>query len=62
MDFKKLRKVVKIALVACVVLCACALLMVGRPLPNGMKLKFNPSGGRYGLCLHEVRLLGPNDN
>lgn len=29
---------------------------------NGMKLKFNPSGGRYGLCLHEVRLLGPSDN
>ena len=24
---------------------------------NGVKLKFNPPGGRYGLCLHEVRLL-----
>ncbi len=29
---------------------------------NGVKLKFNPPGGRYGLCLHEVRLLGPDDN
>ena len=26
---------------------------------NGMKLKINPPGGRYGLCLHEVQLLGP---
>lgn len=25
---------------------------------NGVKLEFNPPGGRYGLCLHEVRLLG----
>jgi hypothetical protein len=25
---------------------------------NGVELKFNPPGGRYGLCLHEVRLLG----
>lgn len=25
---------------------------------NGTELKFNPPGGRYGLCLHEVRLLG----
>jgi len=24
---------------------------------NGVVLKFNPPGGRYGLCLHEVRLL-----
>ncbi len=24
---------------------------------NGMKLGVNPPGGRYGLCLHEVRLL-----
>ena len=23
------------------------------------RLKINPPGGRYGLCLHEVRLLGP---
>jgi hypothetical protein len=29
---------------------------------NGVKLQFNPPGGRYGLCLHEVRLLGPNGN
>ena len=29
---------------------------------NGVKLKFNPPGGRYGLCLHEVRLLGPGKN
>jgi hypothetical protein len=28
---------------------------------NGMKLKFNPPGGRYGLCLHEVRLLAPGE-
>jgi len=26
---------------------------------NGVKLNFNPPGGRYGLCLHEIRLLGP---
>ena len=26
-----------------------------------MKLKFNPPGGRYGLCLHELRLLGPGE-
>jgi len=26
---------------------------------NGVDLKINPPGGRYGLCLHEVRLLGP---
>ena len=26
-----------------------------------MKLKVNPPGGRYGLCLHEVRLLAPGD-
>jgi hypothetical protein len=24
---------------------------------NGIKLRFNPPGGRYGLCLHEVKLL-----
>ena len=29
---------------------------------NGVKLDFNPPGGRYGLCLHEVKLLGPSDN
>ncbi|MBI4580753.1 MAG: hypothetical protein HY718_13685 [Planctomycetes bacterium] len=28
---------------------------------NGMKLKINPAGGRYGLCLHEVRLLKPGE-
>jgi hypothetical protein len=26
---------------------------------NGVKLNFNPPGGRYGLCLHEVKLLKP---
>jgi hypothetical protein len=26
---------------------------------NGVELKVNPPGGRYGLCLHEVKLLGP---
>ena len=26
---------------------------------NGVDLKFNPPGGRYGLSLHEVRLLEP---
>jgi hypothetical protein len=29
---------------------------------NDVKLDFNPPGGRYGLCLHEVKLLGSNDN
>jgi len=29
---------------------------------NGVSLNFNPPGGRYGLCLHEVRLLGPGSN
>ncbi|GAG01095.1 unnamed protein product, partial [marine sediment metagenome] len=29
---------------------------------NGVKLAFNPPGGRYGLCLHEVRLLGLDNN
>jgi hypothetical protein len=29
---------------------------------NGAKLKFNPPGGRYGLCLHEVKLLGVSDS
>jgi len=24
---------------------------------NGVKLEFNPPGGRYGLCLHEMKLL-----
>ena len=28
---------------------------------NGVKLGINPPGGRYGLCLHEVRLLTPQD-
>jgi len=28
---------------------------------NGMKLKINPPGGRYGLCLHEVKLLAPGE-
>ena len=28
---------------------------------NGVKLEFNPPGGRYGLCLHELRLLIPED-
>lgn len=28
---------------------------------NGIPLKFNPPGGRYGLCLHELRLLEPRD-
>ena len=28
---------------------------------NGQKLTFNPPGGRYGLCLHEVRLLKPGE-
>jgi len=28
---------------------------------NGVDLKFNPPGGRYGLCLHEVKLLTPAD-
>jgi hypothetical protein len=27
---------------------------------NGLDLKCNPPGGRYGLCLHEMKLLGPN--
>ncbi len=26
---------------------------------NGQKLRINPPGGRDGLCLHEVQLLGP---
>ena len=29
---------------------------------NGVKLNFNPPGGRYGLSLHEVRLLGSGDD
>jgi len=28
---------------------------------NGVKLEFNPPGGRYGLCLHELRLLAPGE-
>jgi len=28
---------------------------------NGVKLGLNPPGGRYGLCLHEVKLLTPKD-
>jgi len=28
---------------------------------NGVDLKFNPPGGRYGLSLHEVKLLTPQD-
>ena len=28
---------------------------------NGVKLDFNPPGGRYGLCLHEVKLLTPEE-
>jgi hypothetical protein len=28
---------------------------------NGVALKFNPPGGRYGICLHEVRLLKPGE-
>jgi hypothetical protein len=27
---------------------------------NGVDLKINPPGGRYGLSLHEVRLTGPD--
>ena len=26
---------------------------------NGVDLKFNPPGGRYGLSLHEIQLLEP---
>ena len=26
---------------------------------NGLDLKINPPGGRYGLSLHEVKLQGP---
>lgn len=29
---------------------------------NGVKLEYNPPGGRYGLCLHEVKLTGPGGN
>ena len=28
---------------------------------NGVKLGTNPPGGRYGLCLHEVKLLAPGE-
>lgn len=28
---------------------------------NNMRLHFNPPGGRYGLCLHECRLLAPGE-
>lgn len=29
---------------------------------NGTELKFNPPGGRYGLSLHEVKLLGADES
>jgi hypothetical protein len=29
---------------------------------NGVDLKIHSPGGRYGLCLHEVKLLGPGEN
>lgn len=29
---------------------------------NDVTLKINPPGGRYGLSLHEVRLIGPGEN
>ncbi|MBN1422347.1 MAG: hypothetical protein JXP34_26465 [Planctomycetes bacterium] len=29
---------------------------------NDVVLRFNPPGGRYGLCLHEVRLLAPGED
>ena len=28
---------------------------------DGVKLKFNPPGGRYGLCLHEMRFLSKDE-
>ena len=28
---------------------------------NGVKLDVNPPGGRYGLCLHELKLQSPED-
>lgn len=28
---------------------------------NDVRLKFNPPGGRYGLCLHELRLVAPGE-
>lgn len=28
---------------------------------NGIDLKINPPGGRYGLSLHELHLLGPKN-
>lgn len=28
---------------------------------NGVKLAFNPPGGRYGLCLHELKLIRSNE-
>jgi len=28
---------------------------------NNVQLRFNPPGGRYGLCLHEMRLLAPGE-
>ena len=39
-------------------LCYSANFSPGR---NGVELKVNPPGGRYGLCLHEVKLLGPRE-
>ena len=29
---------------------------------NGMKIRSRPAGGRYGMCLHEVRLLAAARN
>lgn len=31
------------------------------PNCNGIKLSFNPPGGRYGLCLHEMRFLSKDE-
>jgi hypothetical protein len=28
---------------------------------NGMKIRSRPAGSRYGMCLQEVRLLGPGE-
>ena len=39
-------------------LCYSANFSSGR---NGYHLKFKPEGGRYGLCLHEMRFLSKND-
>ena len=29
---------------------------------NGVELTFNPHTGRYGRCLHEIKLLGSESN